>query len=99
MKYFNVFFLVITFLVISSCAEKEADEAALRRWHKEVEDAVNNADYDAYSSHWANDMIWMPPNMLPMHGKQECLEMFKGGVEQCMLHNDFIICCPKFGTT
>ena len=29
MKNLNVFFLVITFLVISSCAEKEADEAAL----------------------------------------------------------------------
>ena len=81
MKNLNVFLLVIAFLAIGSCAESKADEAAIRRWHKEVEDAVNNADYDAYSSHWANDMIWMPPNMLPMHGKQECLEMFKGGVE------------------
>ena len=41
--------------------DAQADEVAIRRWHQEVEDAVNNADYDAYSSHWADDMIWMPP--------------------------------------
>ena len=81
MKNLNVFILVIAFLAISSCAEKKADEAAISRWHKAVEEAVNNADYDAYSSLWADDMIWMPPNMRPMHGKQECLKMAKGGFE------------------
>ena len=71
----------MNFKVLIMSPDQKADEAAIRRWHQEVEDAVNNADYDAYSSHWADDMIWMPPNMLPMHGKQECLEMFKGGAE------------------
>ena len=57
--------------------DTRADEAAIRRWHQEVEDAVNNEDYAAYSSHWAEDMIWMPPNMPPMYGKDNFLEMFK----------------------
>ena len=40
MKNLNVFFLVLAFMAISSCAEKKADEAAIRRWHQEVEDAL-----------------------------------------------------------
>ncbi len=61
--------------------DKQADEAAIRKWHQEVEDAVNNADFEAYSSHWAEDMIWMPPNMPPMYGKDNCLGMAKYSFE------------------
>ena len=56
--------------------DKEKDEAAIRKWHKEVENASNNANFDAYASHWSDDMIWMPPNMQPIHGKETCMEMF-----------------------
>jgi len=58
-----------------------ADEVAIRRWHQELEDAANNDDYEAYSSHWAEDMIWMPPNMPPICGKDNCLEMAKSSFE------------------
>ena len=57
--------------------DKQTDEEDIRRWHQEVEYAVNNEDYEAYSSQWAEDMIWMPPNMPPVYGKDNCLEMAK----------------------
>ena len=62
--------------------DREVDETAIRRWHQELEDSVNNADDEGYMSHWVEDMIWLPPNMHPLYGKQECLRMFKGGEKQ-----------------
>ncbi len=56
--------------------DKGKDEEAIRQWHKEVENASNTADFDAYASHWSDDMIWMPPNMQPIQGKETCMGMF-----------------------
>jgi len=61
--------------------DKEKDEAAIRQWHKEVENASNTGDFDAYASHWSDNMIWMPPNMGPMYGKEACMGMFSGFVD------------------
>jgi len=61
--------------------DKIADEEAIRRWHQEVQDASNAGDFEAYASHWADDMIWMPPHMPPMPGKESCMGMFSGFVD------------------
>ena len=57
------------------------DVDAIRKWHQEVEAASNNGDYEAYASHWSDDMIWMPPNAPIVHGKKTCMDMFSGFVD------------------
>jgi len=54
---------------------KQADEAAIREWHKNIEASVNRGDFEAYGSFWTENMIWLPPNAPIIIGKESCLQM------------------------
>ena len=101
MKSLIVFFLGIAILSIGACAPKvetEADVAAIKKLHEEIDAAINAGDLDSFVSCFTDDAVRMPPNMPALVGKDAYRDMVQyffeqnTGIEHDITTEEVIVC-------
>jgi len=73
MKHIIVCVAGIVLLGMGGCNQEpsaEADTAAVKNVHEAFVDAYTSMDFEKFMSFIAEDAVWLPPNRLPLAGKE-----------------------------